>query len=159
MWQNPTLFPQITNHESWVQTAQIFDDDTGDLIDLTDGEDNAAYAIALDIMPPRRAGYSGYVGSSPWYDWGYGEPVLHAYLAQGSPAQQAGNWLSIVDTGTINIQIPVSRMKTLRGTLTYDVFLRLEDTANDDARQVLIGRLPVIFGGRAHQRPESGGLP
>ncbi len=35
MYENPVLFPQISNRESWNQIVQIADDDTGDLIALT----------------------------------------------------------------------------------------------------------------------------
>ena len=47
----------------------------------------------------------------------------------------------------IQIQIPYTIMQTLRGGRTYDVYLRLEDVAGNDARQLLIGKLPVQFGG------------
>lgn len=141
-----------------MQCVQIYDDDTGDLIDLLDDDGNAAFAIALEIEPSHRHGYSGPPGPSPYYDWA-SEAVLHAYLAQGSAPQSAGNWLSIVDDGTINIQIPKSRMETLRRTGTYDVFLRIDDTANDDGRQILIGRLPVFAGGRGACPRQHGSLP
>jgi hypothetical protein len=38
-------------------------------------------------------------------------------------------------------------MQTLRGGMTYNVYLRIEDTANSDARQILIGKLPISWGG------------
>jgi hypothetical protein len=47
----------------------------------------------------------------------------------------------------IDIQIPKSVMKTLHGRNSYDVYLTIEDTAGDDGRQLLIGRLPVFNGG------------
>lgn len=138
MYENPVLFPAISNRESFVQTIQIADDQTGDLITLTDADDDALYAIYLEISPPRHHG--GYSGSyaSPYYD-GHCDPLIFATL---------DNYLTIVDTGTINVQIPYTVMQTLRGNLTYDVFMRLEDVANADARQILIGKLPVAFGGR-----------
>jgi hypothetical protein len=40
-------------------------------------------------------------------------------------------------------------MKTLHGRSTYDIYLTIEDTAGDDGRQLLIGRLPVFSGGRS----------
>ncbi len=148
MYENPTLFPQISNRESWVQTVQIFDDDTGDLITLTDNNDNALYAVTLEIRPSRsRGGFYG-VPPTPYYDNGSGEPMIYSTLAQGSPAIKSGNYISIIDTGTINIQVPKSRMQTLRRSGTWDVFMTIDDTANDDGRQILIGKLPVFFGGR-----------
>lgn len=149
MYQNPTLFPQISNRESWVQTVVICDDETGDTITLIDGNGNALYAINLEIRWSGHGGGNGgnYPAGSPWYDE-CGEPVIFSTLAQGSAAVHAGNYLSIVDQGTINVQIPRSVMLTLRRTGTYDVFLTLEDTAGDDSRQLLIGRLPVFGGGR-----------
>jgi hypothetical protein len=149
MYQNPTLFPQISNRESWLQTCQIFDDDTGDLITLVDGSGNALFAVTLEIRRSRDgSGGGGYSGPSPYYDDWSCEPVIYSTLAQGAPAIAAGNYIAIVDSGTISIQIPRSIMLTLHQTGTYDVFLTVEDTAGDDSRQILIGRLPVFFGGR-----------
>jgi hypothetical protein len=34
MYQNPVLFPQVTNREDFTQTVSLFDDDTGELLDL-----------------------------------------------------------------------------------------------------------------------------
>lgn len=110
------------------------------MIALTDGASppNPLYAIYLEISPPRgRGGYSGNF-SSPYYDHGAGEPRIFATLS---------NYLSITDVGTIQVQIPYTIMQTLRRSETYDVFMRLEDVAGDDARQLLIGKLPVHFGG------------
>jgi hypothetical protein len=138
MYQNPTLFPAVSNRETWLQIVQIADDETGDLISLTDSSGNPLYQVYLEISPPRNnRGYYGAV-PSPYYDE-CGEPIIFASLA---------NYLSIVDTGTIQIQIPFTIMQTLRGGRTYDVFLRLEDVVDNDARQLLIGKLPVAFGGR-----------
>lgn len=119
-------------------TIQIADDQTGDLISLTDGGGNPIYAIYLEISPPRRGG--GYSGpyASPYYDWAL-EPLIFASLS---------DYLAIPDVGTIQVQIPYTIIQKLCGGETYDVFLRLEDVANVDARQLLIGKLPVHFGGR-----------
>lgn len=35
MYQNPVLFPEITNREDFVRTVSLFDDDTGEAIDLS----------------------------------------------------------------------------------------------------------------------------
>jgi len=118
------------------------------LITLIDGNSNALFAVTLEIRPSRRRG--GYNGptASPYYDGCSGEPVIYAQLAQGANALTGGTYISIVDAGTIQIQVKKSVMQTLRGGETYDVFLTIADTANDDARQILIGRLPVFVGGR-----------
>lgn len=140
IFENPVLFPAISNRESFVQTIQIADDQTGELITLTDSSNNPLYAIYLEISPPRRGHSGGYVGNyaSPYYD-GCGEAVIAATL---------DNYLSITGDGTIQVQIPYSVMNTLSGNITYDVFMLLADINNDDARQILIGRLPVYSGGR-----------
>lgn len=148
MYQNPNLFPPISNRESWIQTIQVFDDDTGDLITLIDGSGNAAFAVSLSIEASHRGGYYG-ISNDPYYDDCTGEPVIFATLAQGLPANNPGGYIAIVDTGTIAVQIPKSVMQTLYGRArTFDVFLTLDDTAADDGRQLLIGRLPVFYGGQ-----------
>ncbi len=58
------------------------------------------------------------------------------------------NYITVPDTGTIQIQIPFTVMQTLRGGRTYNVYIRMEDAANNDARQILVGKLPIAFGGR-----------
>jgi hypothetical protein len=55
--------------------------------------------------------------------------------------------LSIVDVGTIQIMVPKSVMQTLQPR-TYDVYLTIDPNGEDDGRQLLIGRLPVLYGGR-----------
>ncbi len=148
MYNYPTLFPEISNRESWIQTIQLFDDDTGDLISLIDGSGNSSYAVTLEIRPKRQHGAYGYSGS-PYYDDCTGEPIIYSQLAQGAPANNPGGYIAVVDTGTISIQIPKSVMQTLRGvTRTFDVFLTLDDSANDDGRQILIGTIPVAYGGQ-----------
>jgi hypothetical protein len=152
MYSNPTLFPQISNRESWIQTLQLFDDDTGDLITLTDPTGiYAAYSVVLEIMPPRRHGYGygggGYVYSS-YQGNVYDRAVIYERLGQGDAAIGSNPVLSIVSNGTISIQVAKSYMERLRHHQTWDVFLTLNDDLNDDGRQILIGRLPVFGGGR-----------
>lgn len=138
MYQNPTLFPEISNRESWWQIIQLADDATGDLITLTDTNGNALYAITLEIVPARPRSYiPGGLGPSPYYDC-YCEPVISASLADN---------ITIIDTGTIQIKLPKARVSTLRSQ-TYDVYLTIYDASSDDGRQILIGRLPVLYGGR-----------
>ena len=140
MYENPVLFPQITNRESWNQIVQIADDDTGDLIALTDANNNPLYAITLEISPARLPGgggdFGGY-GSNPYYD-SCGGPIISATLA---------DYIAILDTGTFEISIPKSIVQKLRAR-TYDVYLTIDPLNEDDGRQLLIGRLPVFYGGR-----------
>jgi hypothetical protein len=103
----------------------------------------------LEILRSHHDGGHGYSGPSPYYDNGGCDAVIHSTLAQGAPAISAGAYIAIVDVGVIDIQIPKSIMKTLHGAATYDVYLTIEDTAGDDGRQLLIGRLPVFSGGRS----------
>lgn len=153
MYEYPVLFPPMSNRESFVSTIQIADDQTGDLITLTDTLNNPLYAIFLEISPPRHHGrYGGQYSSPYYYDNWTGEPRILATLS---------NYLSIPDTGTIQVQIPYTVIQTLRGGLTYDVYLRMESVGGDwngdfnsdfpadpiDARQLLIGKLPIHFGG------------
>lgn len=217
MYEFPVLFPAISNRESFVQTIQIADDETGDLITLTNSSGNLVstgisgnvvtfasvppsiqpgwsasdasnptgipantlvtavsqttitlsspvsspgvvgdtfqfvsflYQIYLEIAPTRRGGYSGNYASPYYYDCA-GEPLIFATLS---------NYLSIPDTGTIQVQIPYTVMQTLRRSETYDVYLRIVDVANVDARQLLIGKLPVHCAGHSPPSPSSGGL-
>lgn len=138
MYDYPVLFPTISNRETWLQIIQICDDQTGDPITLTDGNGNPLYAIYCEISPPRRGGGGpNYPYNTAWYD-DCGNPLILASLA---------NYITIPDAGTIQIQIPYTIMQTLRSAKTYDVYLRIEDAVNVDARQILIGKLPVAFGG------------
>ena len=139
MYQNPVLFPAISNRESWAQTVQIVDDQTGDLISLVDGSGNPLYGIYLEIRPAHRhGGYSGSLTSS-YYDASGCDQIIFASLS---------DYISIVDMGTIDIQIPYTVMQKLHGNQTFDVFLRIEDAANNDARQLITGSLPIFHGGR-----------
>jgi hypothetical protein len=102
----------------------------------------------LEISPPRhRGGYNGPF-PSPYYD-NHGDHVsIFASLS---------NYLSIIDTGTVQVQIPYKVIERLRGGETYDVFMRIVDVANVDARQLLIGRLPVAYAGHHGAPPASSG--
>lgn len=140
MYENPVLFPAVTNREGWLQFVTLNDDDTGDLIPLADSNNNALYTITLEIS-----------AASPKGDWcgGYGQIASPYYDCDGAPIIEAtlSNYLSIVDVGTIQIQIPKSVMTTLPPR-TYDVFMTIDPNGQDDGRQLFVGRIPVLFGGR-----------
>lgn len=154
MYESPVLFPAISNRETWLQIIQICDDQTGDPIVLTDGNGNPLYQIYCEISPPREGwhgGFGGGYGEFGWYGGGFGEGIIHASLA---------NYITIPDIGTIQIQIPYKIMETLRGaTRTYNVYLRLVDEAAGDARQLLIGKLPVIYAGHGGAISPRGTIP
>lgn len=137
MFQNPTLFPQISNRETWLQIVQLADNDTRQLIQLNDDSGNPAYDVELEIIEASpRAGIMGYA-PSPWYDWDCA-PIISASL---------DNYISIIDIGTLQIQIPKSVIRSLVAK-TYDVFMTISPIGEDDGRQIWIGRLPVLYGGR-----------
>jgi hypothetical protein len=142
LYENPVLFPAVSNRESFVQTVQLYDDQTGDLISLTDADDDVIYQIFLEISPPRDHHHG-------WGGGGY-SPATGPYYSDAGYVRilaTLDDYLSVVDTGTINCQIPYTVMQTLHGGLTYDIYMRLESQADDDARQLFIGKLPVLFGG------------
>lgn len=43
VYQNPTQFPEITNRESWTQLVGVYDDETGDPINLTNTQGQGTY--------------------------------------------------------------------------------------------------------------------
>lgn len=138
MYHNPTLFPAISNRETWLQVVEIADDDTGDLISLTDEDDNPLYAFALEIIAANPRNHMGGYGPMPYYYDDCCSPIISGSLS---------NYITILDVGTIQIQIPKSVIQSLRGQ-TYDVFLTISVNGEDDSRQLFIGRLPVLYGGR-----------
>jgi len=139
---NPTLFPAISNRETWQQVILLSDGDTGDAIELTDaanGSGNPLYGVNLEIAPAREPRGGMGIGISPFYD-DWDSPVITGSLS---------NYITIIGAGVIQIVIPKSIMQSLRATQTYDVFLTLTTNGEDDGRQLLIGRLPVFYGGRS----------
>lgn len=151
MYQNPTLFPEVTNRESWRPPAfLVWDDDAAQPIELRDPTlANSLYTLTLEISPsnPRSSGFPAVgVTPTPYYDDGC-DPVITTSLAAGAPAL-SNSQLSIIDVGAIQIFLPKKTFSTLRPNLTYDVYLTVYDPSFDDGRQMLIGRLPVLYGGR-----------
>lgn len=151
MYQLPVLFDAISNRESWVQTVEVFDDETGDPIALQDASGNNYVQAYLEISPERHHGCWGNQINQPvYYDFD-GEPIITADLT---------NYLFIVEASILQIQIPYTVIESLHGGHTYNVYLRfvfLPDFSSDfstqfnvsnDARQILIGKLPVYYGGR-----------
>lgn len=138
MFQNPVLFDPISTRETWLIYRQFADAEDGSLIALTDGGGNALYDLTLEIMGDRSPVIPNDYGVPPFVD--FGRPIIRATL---------DDYISIVDTNTIEIRIPKSVITTLCGPRTYDVYLTIADKDDaDDCRQGLIGRLPVLYGGR-----------
>lgn len=133
---NPVLFPQITNREGWSPIMSIADDDTGDLIDLTN------YTFALEI---RRLNINnGSAGSRGYGDsWDVGE-----YLTDGPIITASlGNGITVIDIGVIQVFLTSAQMRSLPGPATYSVAMTA--TSSDDptnTRQIFLGRLPVLDG-------------
>jgi hypothetical protein len=149
MYQVPVLFPQVSNRESWRQIIEIADDDTGDLINLLDGGGNSLYTITLQISPSQPRGSAGgfLPGPYPYYDDEDCNPVITQTLSAGMGAT-SNPALAIVDVGTISIFIPKKQFSSLRGTRSYDVYMTVYEPDDDDGRQLFVGRIPVLYGGR-----------
>jgi hypothetical protein len=137
VYQNPVLFPQLTNRESWTLPVQINDEDTDDPIALADDEGNPLVSIQFEV---RRTGHhhvsSGY-GSS-FYDWGVGNegPALKASI---------GNGITLLDTGVFQVYFSETQMRCLRRG-TYEVGCTLASLDGVDVRQLFRGRLPILDG-------------
>lgn len=152
MYQNPTLFPQVSNRESWRQVIQISDDDTGEPIQLLNTDDDTLlYTLTLEIQraspAPHDMGYWLGGTTPPFYD-DCDSPVITQTVLAGAANPSAVSPLSIVDIGTIQIFLPKATFQTLRGR-SYDVYMTVYDADIDDGRQLFIGRIPVVYGGRA----------
>lgn len=77
---------------------------------------------------------------SPFYDFGGGAPNGPAPIISAS----LGNGLTIVDLGYLLINIPETKMRTLHHK-TYLASLTMTDSVS--TRQVLVGKLPILYGG------------
>lgn len=128
---NPVLFPQVTNRESWTQLIGLNDADTGDAIDLS----TLTFVLEVRRTINPRSGYGGYGNS---YDYGsyndYG-PVISLAL---------GNGIAVVALGVLQIDITLAQMRSLSPDV-YSVGMTVSDA--DSTRQIMLGRLPVLFGG------------
>jgi hypothetical protein len=74
------------------------------------------------------------------YTFGGGPTTGNAPIISAS----LGNGILIVDTGYLQIVIPESKMRTLRGD-THKASLTMTDSVN--TRQLFVATLPVIYGG------------
>lgn len=103
------------------------------------------YQFEIRGETPNNTG-SGYIA---WYDFGTPDdqgPILQATLA---------NYISIIDIGIVQINIPESVFKTILNVpynsqsntyaRTFLASMTLTDSIN--TRQIFVGRLPVLYGG------------
>jgi hypothetical protein len=152
MYQIPVLFPQVSARESWRQTVQIVDDDLNQPIQLLDGTNHFLYTVTLEIQKaeptPHDIGFFLGGTTPPYYD-DNDAPMITSTVISGAVNPAATQPLSIVDIGTIQIFIPKAVFSTLRGGRTYDVYMTVYDPSIDDSRQLFVGRIPVMYGGRA----------
>lgn len=132
MYANPVLFPQVTNRESFAPIIGIYDDADGSPVDLT------GLTFQLEI---RRAGYgSGHFASPmvPFYDDApEAAPVLKASLGSG---------IAVLGVGVFQATFSETQMRTLCAG-TYSIACTATDGSAAGARQLFLGRLPVLDGG------------
>ncbi len=130
------MFAQITFPEPFSNRADfflpslgLFDDDTGDQIDLV------ALGVTFQFeIRKERPSTDGYV---PWFVYGVDEgPLITASL---------GNGISIVDTGIIQILILEAQFRDLTPG-TYLAALTAADNQGN-TRQIFIAKVPVLYGG------------
>lgn len=134
MLRNPYTFilPQFSNREDFYLQLGVFDDDTGDAIDMA----SLGWTFQFEI---RRAPPRGDLDAfTPWYDEGDQSPIITATNGTGP------GFVNIVDVGDLLIWIPESVMKKLHHR-TYSAAL----VANDGTRQfqVFKAMLPIYRGG------------
>lgn len=84
--------------------------------------------------------YYGNSDYSQWYDWGGGIPNS----SQPIILAQLGTYLTIIDIGYIQINIPAIIMQQLRSR-TYLLSMIMSDSVN--TRQIFISKLPILYGG------------
>ena len=135
MWQNPALFPAVTNRESVALSFSLYDDDTGELLDLT------GMTFAFEVRRPI-PGMGGVIGGgySPYHDIGNYDnqgPVLSLSLGSG---------ITVPSTGVVQVDITAAQMRVLVPSV-YEVGFTVTSEDGLDTRQILLGKLPVLFGG------------
>ena len=134
MNRNPAtlILPQFSNREDLYLPFSVFDDDTGDPVDMT--------ALGWTFQFEVRRAAPGWNGSfySPWYDEEFPTPLIMAGLGTGP------GYVNVVDVGQGLIWIAEANMRNLRHR-TYRAAL----VGNDGTRafQIFKAFLPIDFGG------------
>jgi hypothetical protein len=135
---NPVNFEQTTNRESWNKIVQLKDEDTGELLDLS-----AITSIHVEVRPTRGV-------NDNWDASGYGPNYGLGAMNVSAPVITAdlGAGVTVIDTGTFQIQFGLSQMRQLWAT-DYIIACVLSDGTDEGVFQLWLGRLPVLFGGVA----------
>lgn len=136
MNRNPKtlVLPEFSNREDLYLPVAVFDDDTGDPIDMT----ALGWTFQFEIrrMPPSGSGRNW---TGPYYDYDdVATPLIVLALGSGP------NAVNVVDVGNLLIWASESEMRKLHHR-TYRAAL----VANDGTRQfqVFNATLPIDFGG------------
>lgn len=134
MNRNPKtlVLPEFSNREDIYLPVGVFDDDTGDPVDMA----ALGWTFQFEI---RRIGPHGSGDDyGPWYDSSSSSPIIRAVLGNGPDA------INIVDIGQLLIWIGELNAKKLRHR-TYGAAL----VGTDGSRtfQVFKATLPIDYGG------------
>jgi hypothetical protein len=137
MYSDRTLLPPVSNREDLYLPLSVFDDDTGQPIDMV----ALGWTFQFEIRRggPKNTG-SGYI---PFYDWGTPDdlgPLISATLN----APVGAGTIIIDDVGFMHVMIPETLMRTLSSS-TYQAAMTATDGFS--TRQLFLARLPVLFGG------------
>lgn len=134
MYQPQTQFPQYTNRESFTQLIGVYDDATGDAIDLS------GCSIQVEIRRDREHGGYGFDGYGPNYSIGAHDwcaPILTASIGKG---------VDIVDVGIFQLYFSETQFRSLSPGM-HSINATLTSADGADTRQLFLGRLPIFFGG------------
>lgn len=134
MNRNPRtlVLPEFSNREDIYLPVGVFDDDTGDPVDMV----KLGWTFQFEI---RRTGPHGSGDDyGPWYDSSSSTPIITASLGVGK------DFVNIVDIGQLLIWISEPNVKKLRHR-TYSAAL----VATDGTRtfQIFKATLPIERGG------------
>lgn len=130
------LFPPVSTRETFIQTVSLNDEDTGDVIALVDDDDDPVVTIKVELQlaGPRPLG-----PRYPYYDDPLTTPELSASIGSG---------ITIMDDNTFEIRFTKTQMASLMPG-TYDLYCTIADADNpDNCRTLILGRVPVLYGGR-----------
>jgi len=135
MNRNPKtlVLPEFSNREDLYLPFGVFDDDTGDPVDMT----ALGWTFQFEIrrLPPH---WAGNIIAGPWYDDDFPTPIIILALGTGP------NFVNVVDVGQGLIWVSESNMVKLRHR-TYSAAL----VGNDGTRQFQLFKatLPMQYGG------------
>lgn len=126
-----SLVLQSDNTKTMIGAVQSYNAATGALVA------QIGYTVAFEV---RRAGNPVQITDTyqPWWDYG---------AVQSGPVVvlSVGNGISFPDVGQIQVDITVAQMRTL-DRATYNVGCVITSADGTEARELFIGRLPVLSG-------------